>query len=544
VIADLKLAVAAAWLLGLEARPILDALPSLTLGPTRMESWRTPSGVTVIDDSHSADPVSVQAALAALPDSGTRVFVFGGMRGLGDRCDAEHALVGRLAAEQGVEHLIVLDRSADPCADNFASHSARGTVHRVAAEELGRVARGLAGPGDTILVKGPREAHLSEAAREIFESMTAKRLRVDLGALLHNLGCFRRALGPEVEILAVLKAWAYGTELARVASWLQAHGIDRIGVSTADEGALARRAGIHLPILVLLPDAREADKIVRYGLTPAIYSHALAVALGAAAERADEVLDVHLKVDTGMGRLGVRPDDASTAAALIAAHDNLRLTGVMTHLSCADDPNADPYSTAQLSQFSTVTTALEEAGHTGLLRHAAASAAALRFEDSRLDMVRLGLGLYGIHGSEAVRRALPDLQLAVALVSRLADVKRFRRGDRIGYGGTYIVEAPSQVIGIVEMGYADGVPWSLSGCGEVMLGGVRVPILGRVSMDSLAVDLSACPDASPGDDVLLFGVHAGSVLRPEEVAARAGTIPWELLVRVDTRRVARVFVGP
>jgi alanine racemase len=155
-------------------------------------------------------------------------------------------------------------------------------------------------------------------------------------------------------------------------------------------------------------------------------------------------------------------------------------------------------------------------------------------------MVRLGLGLYGIPPSPAVGEAL-DLQLAVAFVSRLVQVTTLNRGQRVGYNGTYVVEAPQQRVGIVAAGYNDGVPWSLSNRGEVMLHGQRVPIIGRVSMDSMAIDLSAVPQAAVGDEVLLFGTYEGQTLRPEEVAARAGTIPYDLLVHVDSRRVQRLF---
>jgi alanine racemase len=155
-------------------------------------------------------------------------------------------------------------------------------------------------------------------------------------------------------------------------------------------------------------------------------------------------------------------------------------------------------------------------------------------------MVRLGLGLYGIAPSKAVGEAL-DLQLALAFVSRLVQVATLRRGQRVGYNGTYMIEAPQQRVGIVAAGYNDGVSWSLSNRGEVMIQGQRVPIIGRVSMDSMAIDLSEVPQAAVGDEVLLFGTHEGQTLRPEEVAARAGTIPYDLLVHVDSRRVQRLF---
>ena len=177
-----------------------------------------------------------------------------------------------------------------------------------------------------------------------------------------------------------------------------------------------------------------------------------------------------------------------------------------------------------------------------LVVHAAATSGAVRFAAARCDMVRLGLGLYGLYPSPAVAAAI-ELELAVAFLSRLVQVSTLRRGQRVGYNGTFEVTAEQQRIGIVAAGYNDGVPWSFSNRGEVLIQGRRAPLLGRVSMDSMAVDLSDLPDAGVGDEVLIFGAHEGQVLRPEEAAERAGTIAYELLVNIDSRRVQRLFRG-
>jgi alanine racemase len=217
----------------------------------------------------------------------------------------------------------------------------------------------------------------------------------------------------------------------------------------------------------------------------------------------------------------------------------------MTHLASADDPAADDHSREQLQRFEATVAAIRaEAGddEPPLLLHAAATAGAVRFPEARLDMVRLGLGLYGIPPSPAVAAAM-ELNLAVAFVSRLAQVALWPRGQRVGYSGTYVVEAERQRVGIVAVGYNDGVPWRSSNRGEVIVLGRRVRVLGRVSMDSMAVDLDPVPEAAVGDEVLILGAHEGQVLRPEEVAARADTIPYELLVNIDSRRVQRLFRG-
>lgn len=549
LIDDLLIAITAAVRLGITPEAVAATLHDYSFGPTRMETWRTPEGVTIINDAASSDPLSVQAALdtvAALPRGlGKRIFVFGGMGELGDLDEQEHRIIGRVAAERGFSHLVLLPHTARPhtaAAWRLAAPDAPVLESDLAS--LRPTLRTLAEPGDTLLLKGPRNEGLAVAAREIWESMAPRRLLVDLGAIRENIARIQSMCGPRVAILAVLKAWAYGTELARVACFLQDSGVDWIGVSAADEGAVARRAGVHLPILVMLMNGEEVDKVVRYRLTPVVYSLAFARTLVASLRAMGASCEVHLEIDSGMGRLGVPPEEALSAARLLRSSGVTQLSGVMTHLSCADDPAADAHSHDQLARFEAALAAIrsEAEPEEDLCVHAAATAAAVRFPNARYDMVRLGLGLYGIPPSDAVAEAI-ELQPAVAFVSRLAQVALWPRGQRVGYGGTYVVEAEQQRVGIVEAGYNDGVPWRLSSAGEVMVQGRRAAVLGRVSMDSMAIDLSAVPEAAVGDEVLIFGSSEGQELPPEEVARRAGTIPYELLVNVDSRRVQRVFRG-
>ena len=545
---DLLIAITAARQLGIEAEAIATALHDYSFGPTRMETWRTPEGITIVNDTASSDPLSVQAALeavASMPDGdGRRLFIFGGMAELGERQAAEHTLIGRLAAERGFSQLLLLPHPASQdTARGWRSVAPEAPVLQVPdLTGLRSQVRALARRGDTLLIKGPADEGLSAAARAIWESMAARRFLVDLGAVRENVARFRHRCGADVAVLAVLKAWAYGTELARLATALQERGVNWIGVSAADEGAIVRRAGVHLPVLVMLMDIDEVDKAVRYGLTPVVYSLPFARALVESLRTMGASCDVHLEIDTGMGRLGVPPEEALAAARLLRASGVAQLRGVMTHLACADDPAADAFTREQLGRFDGSLAAIRSEGDGELLVHAAATSGAARFPEARYGMVRLGLGLFGIPPSPAVAEAI-ELQPAVAFVSRLVQVALWPRGQRVGYSGTYVVSAAEQRVGIVAAGYNDGVPWRLSNSGEVMVHGRRVRVLGRVSMDSMAIDLSEVAEAAVGDEVLIFGSHEGQELRPEELAARAGTIPYELLVNVDSRRVQRLFRG-
>ncbi len=549
---DLLIAICAARRLAVPVEEVLAALADHRFGPTRMETWRTPEGITIVNDTAADDPLSVQAALEAVAAGaeelgGRRLFVFGGMEELGERQASEHALIGRLAAERGFSQLLLLPHPAreHTAAAWRAARPGVPPLELADSSELRETVRQLARRGDTLLLKGPAQQGLAAAACAIWESMAPRRFLVDLDAIRGNLERFRALCGPDVAILAVLKAWAYGSELARMGTALQESGVDWIGVSAADEGATLRRAGVHLPILVLLMDIDEVDKALRWRLTPVVYSLAFARSLVEILRQRNASCAVHLEIDSGMGRLGVAPGEAIAAARLLRGSGVTRLSGLMTHLASADDPATDAFSRAQLRRFEEAVAAIRaEAapGEPAPLLHAAATSAAVRFPEARLDMVRLGLGLYGIHPSPAVAEAM-DLNLAVAFVSRLAQVALWPRGQRIGYGGTYVIEAERQRVGIVAVGYNDGVPWRSANRGEVMVLGRRVRVLGRVSMDSMAVDLDPVPEAAVGDEVLILGSHEGQELRPEEVAERAGTIPYELLVNIDSRRVQRLFRG-
>jgi alanine racemase len=547
LVEDLLIAMTAALRLGVPPRDLVAALQDYTFGPTRMETWRTPEGITIVNDTASDDPISVQTALdtvAASPEAGRRLFIFGGMAELGSAEQREHGFIGRLAAERGFSELLLLPHPARAStAAAWNELRPQQPAWQLAdATGLRATIRQLARPGDIVLFKGAARQELSSAARSLWESMAPRRFLVDLDAIRDNIARFRSLCGPRVAILAVLKAWAYGTELARLATALQDSGVEWIGVSAVDEGATVRRAGVHRPVLVLLMDIDEVDKAVRWRLTPVVYSLPFARALVEALAAMGASLDVHLEIDTGMGRVGVPPEEALAAARLLRGSGVTRLSGVMTHLACADDPDADAFTRAQLQMFDAAVAAIRREGEEPLLIHAAATSGAVRFPEARHDLVRLGLGLYGIHPSPAIEREI-ELELAVAFISRLVQVRDHRRGDRIGYNGTYVVTAASQRVGIVAVGYNDGVPWRFSQGGEVMLQGQRLRVLGRVSMDSMAIDLDPLPEAEVGDEVLIFGAHEGQVLRPEQAARRAGTIAYDLLVQVDSRRVQRIFRG-
>ncbi len=544
IVTDIEIALCAGWLLGVSPTDIAAAMMHYTPRITRQEIWKSPNGVTLLNDSDNSDPLAVQAALRMLETmsapGGRRYFLFGSGR---DRAETDYAEIGLLAARHGVDELLLIGERALQSAEAAfrAERPERpagvyATVATAKEHLLGRLKS-----GDTLLVKGYGPAGVDRIARDLVEAMAPNRFYLDLNAVTENVSRIRRLVGPQTRILAMLKALAYGTDAVQLARELQQMGIDQIGVSSADEGRQLREAGIDLPILVMMCTPEEVEKLTRYGLTPMIYSFEIAAAVTAAMRGLERVLDVHIEVDTGMGRLGVRPDQIEELVKAIEGCGCLRLCGLMTHFAGADDPQADEFTRQQLGRFLEVRSKLEAMGYTDLICHTAATAGAIRFPEARLDMVRVGIGLYGIYPSASVEQAL-DLTLAVALVSRIVKITEHRKGDRIGYGGTFVVPADGFRAAAAPMGYHDGFPWTLGNTGYVLINGRRAPICGRISMDSMVVDVTGIPDAAVGVDVLLYGWRGGCTIRPEETALLAGTIAYELLARLGPR-VQRIFLG-
>ncbi len=547
IITDIHFAATAAHLLSGPIEEIAAALENYTPTSTRMELWSSPQGIRIINDGYSSDPISVHAALRSATlgasRSGRKMFAFAGMRELGSSSAREHAQVGAQAAECGFSHLFLVGNGElTTTAEGFKRVRPEGSVTQVnSANELKDRLLPLLRPGDTVLFKGPRNAGMVKAVRDLSGAIAQRCLWVNLAAIEGNIARFRRHCGGSVHIVAMLKAMAYGTQLAQLGSWMSQLGIHHVGVSSANEGVVVRKTGADQEILVFLSEREDVDNLLSYRLTPVIYSAELVDSFIAALQGSGRTLDVHLKVDSGMHRLGVPPAAAVELAQRIRASGVMRLTGVCTHFASAEDPASDDFTRQQIAAFDQVIATLRANGFENLQIHAANTAGAIRFPEAHYNMVRIGLGLYGIYPSEAARELI-DLELALGLTSRITSIQEFSPGDTLGYNRTFTAKRRTKV-GIVPFGYDDGLPWQLSGMGQVLVEGRTAPIVGRISMDQMQIDLTDIPDASIGAEVLLYGTHNGHTLRPEQVSQMAGTIPYELLTRLG-ERVHRIYIEP
>jgi len=362
---------------------------------------------------------------------------------------------------------------------------------------------------------------------------------IDLDAVRANVRTLADVARPAA-LMAVVKADGYGHGAVPVARAALDAGAAWLGVALVEEGAELRAAGIDAPVLVLSeppPDAAAA--VVALGLTPVVYTPAGIEALAkAVADSGAEPLPVHLKVDTGMHRVGCTLDEAFALAESIAARTELRLEGVLTHLAVADEPD-NPYTGEQLDRFGGVLDALRAAGIEFDLVHAANSAGLLAFTDrARFDLVRCGIAVYGVPPAPELADRVP-LRPAMALKARVSHVKRLPAGARLSYGLRYTMPREGTVA-TVPVGYADGVPRALSSTGgEVLVAGNRHPIAGTVTMDQLMVDVGDAP-VEVGDEVALLGRDGGAEITADEWAGRLGTIGYEIVCGIG-RRVPRSY---
>ena len=352
-------------------------------------------------------------------------------------------------------------------------------------------------------------------------------IRIDMAALAHNLGEVKRLVGPRVKIMAVVKADAYGHGMVPVGLHMIDCGADALGVMDLHEAVGLREAGVEKPVYILAGfEPGHASEIVDRDLTPFVYEPALAEALDEAARKKDKKIDIHLKLDTGMSRLGVRYDQAEEFFSKIGDLDYVRVTGLATHFSDADIEDSD-FSRTQVRRFQSL---IESAGRRGLgpfsLINAANSATVLTHEEAYFDLVRPGLMLYGGYPAEHLR-SKADLRPAMSLTSRVIQIKNLPPGSGVSYGRTWTTDRETR-IALVPTGYAHGFDRMFSNKGWALIRGRRAPIRGRVCMNLTMFDVTDIPGAAAGDEVVLLGRQGDEVISGETLADLSGTINYEI----------------
>ena len=368
-------------------------------------------------------------------------------------------------------------------------------------------------------------------------------IEIDLGAISHNFDVIQKRLRPETQILIPVKADAYGHGACEVARMLEAKGAAFFGVATVDEAVILRKSGIRTPLLILNAILEEeADAVLEYNLTQTVCTEESARQLDARAKRWKKKIPVHLKVDTGMGRIGVWYEEAHTFARFVKECRNLLTEGLYTHLANADDAEPD-VTLLQISRFQEVVGELKKENLLPPFVHLANSAATLKYPSSHFNLVRPGLAIYGIDPFyENGRGPSFGLRPALKLLTRIVYLKKTPPGRRISYGGTYVTPEET-VIGTLPIGYADGYNRLLSNRATVLVRGRHLPVCGRICMDQTMIDAGNSPSLSPGEEVVIIGRQGSEEIRVEKLSTLCSTIPYEFICRLSNR-IPRLYLNP
>ena len=361
---------------------------------------------------------------------------------------------------------------------------------------------------------------------------------IDLDAVADNVRTIRSVLSANVELLAVVKANAYGLGAVPVSRVVLAAGATRLGVANLDEAAELRQAGIAAPILVLgyIPDS-EAERVLDLRVVPTVASAGLADALDRTCRRRRTQIPVHIKVDTGMGRFGLLPGEVEPLLRSFGSSGNLRFEGIFSHFATADSPDKSS-ALRQLKQFNALLNTLKASGFEFACVHMANSAATLALPQAHFDMVRCGLALFGHSPGESSRRSAP-LRPALALKSRVARVRKLPAGSGVGYGHVFTTTRPTD-IALAPIGYAEGIRRVVTDRGRVLIRGRRAPLVGRVSMGYVTVDADGI-DAEVDDEVVLIGRQGSEEISAEEVAVWSDTIVYEVFTGLS-ERLPRIYL--
>ncbi|MGC8750016.1 bifunctional UDP-N-acetylmuramoyl-tripeptide:D-alanyl-D-alanine ligase/alanine racemase [Hydrotalea sp.] len=387
-----------------------------------------------------------------------------------------------------------------------------------------------------ILLKGARKYAFERIANILELQVHETILEVNLTALAQNLRTYRQLLAPTVKTMAMVKAFGYGSGSIEVAKVLQFYHTDYLAVAYIDEGVSLRKAGIALPIMVMNIEESGFNAMVEYGLEPEIFSFQLYHLLHKfLLDQGIENFPVHIKVDTGMHRLGFNSNEANTLGNLLSSNYTMHVKSVFSHLASAENALHDHFTKQQNDEFIYFSSTLHSILNYQFLRHIANSAAIVRHKNLQYDMVRLGIGLYGVNSAAETNL---HLQPVASLKTTIAQIKHLKPGDSVGYNRTAVVQEPT-TIATIRIGYADGFSKRLSnGIGFVFINGHRAPVIGSVCMDMTMINISHIPNVKEGDSVEIFGKNIGV----EEIAKWCATIPYEILTGIS-QRVKRVYLN-
>ena len=508
------------------------ALMRLRAVPMRLTLKQGVRNCQLIDDTYNNDLAGLQVALdfmAQQKQAAQRTVVLSDLLQTGVAAKKLYLRVAQLLKQKQVDRVIGIGKEITTHAaafDTFDTQFYNHTASLLAENVQHKFSNEL------ILVKGGRRFGLERVVDQLQQKTHSTVLEVDLDAIAHNLSFFRRKLPRGTQLMVMIKALAYGSSSFELAYLLQYHRVDYLAVAYADEGVRLREHGISLPIMVMNPTPESFDKLLAYNLEPEVYSLRLLHALRDFLATQHKAINVHLKLETGMYRLGFAGNALSTLVQVLRDTPSLHVVSIMSHLAASSGSQHDAYTQGQFARFISLATQIERALGICTIKHLLNTSGILRFPDCVLDMVRLGIGLHGVGVDEATQK---HLKVASTLKTIVSQIKSIPQGATIGYGRQGLAKKAMK-IATIAIGYADGFSRALgNGQGSVWINGHLAPTVGNICMDMSMVDVTHIPVAE-GDEVTIFGQE----LPITEVAAAMNTIPHEVLTNVS-ERVKRVY---
>lgn len=522
--------------LGTEQSVIQQRMDLLGNIAMRLELKQGINNCSVINDSYNSDLGSLTIALDFLQQQQqhpTRTVILSDILQSGKSDASLYEEVAGLLQKKGIHKLIGIGKNISREKKSFQQVEGLKSYFFLTTDAFIQQFNQQDFQHETILLKGARIFEFERIGKLLEHKVHQTILEINLSALAQNVKEYQSLLKPGTKLMAMVKAFSYGSGSFEIANLLQFHGVDYLAVAYADEGVDLRRAGITMPIMVMNPEPSSFDAILQWNLEPEIYSlHLLQQFEEEVRTAAKTDFPIHVKLDTGMHRLGFERKDIPDLALLLTESGRLQVRSIFSHLAASEDPGKDAFTQQQGRLFFEMSHELQKAlGYTSI-RHISNSAAIHRHPDLQLDMVRLGIGMYGIDNGEMQEK----LRNVSTLKTTVAQVKQLQAGDTVGYGAKWTAQGPA-VIATVRIGYADGYPRCLSnGQGKMLVRGQLAPVAGIVAMDMLMLDVTHIPEVTEGDEVIVFGQD----LPVQQLAEWADTIPYEILTGIS-QRVKRIY---
>lgn len=524
-------------LMGIKQDVIAERMQRLQPVSMRLELRHGINDCTIINDTYNSDMTSLMIALDYLEQQKQhqqRTVILSDLLQIA-RPDTElYEEVAELISRMNIQRFIGIGPALNKHKAIFRKYKKLRSIFFKSTDEFLKKFHLITFDNEAILLKGARAFAFEKIDMLLEQQVHQTILSINLSSLTHNLNVFRSKLKPGVKVMAMVKAFSYGSGSYEIAHLLQYSGVDYLSVAYTDEGIILRRAGITMPIMVMSPDASSFDRMIAWKLEPEIYNvRSLELFTSIAHTLQVKNYPVHIKLDTGMHRLGFMPHELEALMEHCDNNPHIQVASIFSHLAASEDPTLDGFTAHQREQFEQMSHALLTRLPNNPLRHICNSAAIARHPELHYDMVRLGLGLYGIDGSKLLQKELKQIS---TLKTTIAQIKTIPAGETVGYGRKGHIDKETR-IATISIGYADGYPRALgNGKAHVLVHSKPAKLVGVVCMDMCMIDVSDIPEAKEGDEVVVFGPQ----LPLTRLSEWADTIPYEMMTGIS-QRVKRVY---